>query len=111
MSDEYDYLQVLHYIGEVSETGNLSNKIWGVVLFNNNYYNFWGKVGKTLSFKYHGNSLNTSNLKIINLIESKINKGYYDVTKNIDSIWPDFTEELLDRYAECRLGDNIRNIN
>lgn len=77
-----------------------TDKIWGFVRVGSDYFNFWGRRSKKLTFKYHGD-VNTSDIKYMleRLAIAKEKKGYKDFTNNIEKIdenfYKNFERELL----------------
>jgi hypothetical protein len=87
----------LGWVGWNQENG--SDKIWGYLWANqpssmdrSRVQIFWGRRGKTLSFKSH-----PYDGYLINLVDSKNRKGYMRINDaELRDIWPDFD-------AQCEL--------
>ena len=67
-----------------------SDKVWVIVYVNDSCITIWGRRGKKLSHKILAPGEN-----VLRLIDSKINKGYREMSKlDLDTVYPEFEQDL-----------------
>jgi predicted DNA-binding WGR domain protein len=98
-----------------------NDKIWGFIIVEGKYYNFWGRRGitpegmKKVKFKRHEHFYGQSDLR--ELTNTKIRKGYKSIDCKIDStgahieiekVYPGFEAHCRDQLAFARLTGTVK---
>lgn len=86
-----------------------SDKVWGTFYpvssdGRRTYYSFWGRRGKSVSFKQ-----GLSGWEADTKQREKEREGYREMNQaEMLKIWPDFEEKLSKRFCFCLLANKIK---
>lgn len=91
---------------------SIHDKCWGWVVYNNTYYNFWGKRNGAITFKRF-TSITSNPPRILSLRKNKkIKDGYIDYSSSFDTIkdkFDDFLSNFEYQLTLVKLSDNFHN--
>lgn len=100
-----------------------SDKLWGIVSLDDKFYSFWGRRNGKLQFKEEEfpkkgwaglrSSYNREPFRPLIYLEDavtkKIKKGYYDFTKKLEEIDPNFKTDFVNNLFISKLTSKVRN--
>jgi hypothetical protein len=87
----------VYWVGWVKE--GTSDKLWGVLEHNGQWFNFWCRRGAKMQFKHVGN----------NKYSHKVKKGYNQITIDLlEQIYPNFSEEANMQLTFGLLAETVR---
>lgn len=93
---------IVHWAGWNTE--GTSDKIWGYMQVGTKFYSFWGRRGKSVSFKELGQGEARETRR------SKMDRGYrtVNVPQELDKIWPTYKQDITGRFTWCVIANKIR---
>ena len=97
MSEQRTY--ELKWVGWNTKDG--SDKIWGYITLNNQYYNFWCKRGSKPKFKHHADRH-----ALMAVWDKKVRDNYVEQT-DMSIIWPTFIDDLESAYIIAKFSGTI----
>jgi predicted DNA-binding WGR domain protein len=91
--DTFTYFRLFHC------DVNNHNKVWGYFLHGAHWWAFWGGVGKSCTFKYHGVDEIGTRSTLTDLASSKMRKGYSETVLSAWHVWdPDWQDMFNERF-------------
>jgi hypothetical protein len=100
----------VHFLGWCHRPEKNNDKIWGYIETDTgSIYNFWGRRGKTLSFKRWYGRWEKYTLEDIGYDKQR-KKGYVEIAQpKYDTVWPDLIDYLKTEFVAAKFSGKIKN--